>query len=225
MNDYIEMLNFTDMRAVTLTASTVPDLVSPSKHPNAVRGTAVRNGVAKECDCYPWGGATVATAGLVKVATVRGVIDFHYEDSVNAQRMKDGNTDENGKGGFVAGKPANRLVWVTNADGVRIAMKKNADNTHLYIPVTVMGSEGYEYRTLDGRMIDASIVHPFIRVSDEGERQGVSSPIIVRDYRLDRVSMLRVGNRIAEGDKATRFITALRDGDLATARTLYAELA
>lgn len=224
MIGFISMLNFTDERAVTITASTVPELVSPNKHPNAVRGEAVRNGKVREFDCYPWGGATVATAGIVKVATVRGVVDFHYEDSVNAQRMKEDKTNDDGKGGFVAGKTANRLVWVTNADGQRIAMKRNADNTHLYIPLSIMGSEGYEYRTLDGRVIDPSIVHPFVRESDEGKGQGVAEPIIVRDYRLDRVSNLRIGKRIAEGEKAGEFITALRTDDGATARKLFAEL-
>lgn len=220
--DFISMLSFTENRAVRVTATTEPDLVSPAGHPNAVRGVAVRNGKEKECDCYPWGGATVATAGIVKVATVRGVVDFHYEDSVNAQRMKEGNTDADGRGGFKGG--AAPREWVKNAEGTRIALKRNQDGSRLYVPVSVMASEAYEYRTLDGTVIDPGVVHPFVRERDDAERQGVSEAIIVRDYRLDRVMRLEVGKRIADGKRATEFAAALRDGDAATARRLFAEL-
>jgi hypothetical protein len=221
----VSMLSFTENRAVTITAGTRPDLVSPKGHPQSVKRVAVRNGKSREADCYPWqgGGATIETAGLVKVATVRGVVDFDYEASVNAQRMREGNTDDNGRGGFKASQPANRLIWVTNADGERIAMKRNGDGSRLYIPLSIMGSEGYEYRTADGTLVDPSVVHPFVRESDTSG-QGVAEPIVVRDYLLERVSDLRIGKRIAGNATAEQFINALRTGDGATARRLFAEL-
>ena len=84
--DVAELLSFAGMRGGELVAVTVPGLVSPKGHPNAVQ--RVVNG--KTVDCYPWatGGNTVATAGLVKRATIRGVFGAEWAAMVTQERLR-----------------------------------------------------------------------------------------------------------------------------------------
>lgn len=196
--DVANVLSFTGMRGGEMEAVTVPALVSPKGHPNAVRNAAGK-------DCYPWqgGGSTVATAGLRKRSTVRGIFGAEWATLVTQERLRQAESlDANGEPiPYVCGGPQNGTKWVVNGAGERLAFKCNADETRLYATVVVARSMGYTYHDAAGAVVDAAIVAPFLRDrSGEGKRQGVSDPLIYRDYAADNVSRLTIGRTVAWGE-------------------------
>lgn len=214
--DIVSVLSFKGMRGGEMEAVTVPALVSPKGHPNAV----VKDGKA----CYPWqgGGSTVATAGLVKRAVVRGIFGADWEAMVTQERLRQAESlDADGNPiPYQCDAPRNGTKWVSNGAGERLAFKTNKDETRLYATVVVARSMGYTYHTADGSVVDASIVAPFLRDrSNEGKRQGVSDPLVYRDYGADNVARLSIGKNLAWGD-ARRLAEALASGDQATVREI-----
>jgi hypothetical protein len=204
------------MKGGEMEAVTVPALVSPKGHPNAVK----RDGK----DCYPWqgGGSTVASAGLLKRATVRGVFGPDWEAMVTAERLRQAESlDANGEPiPYTCDEPRNGTRWVSNGDGERLAFKTNADETRLYATIVVARSLGYAYYDADGNEVPASVVAPFLRDrSGEGKRQGLTNPLVYRDYGADKIVRLSIGNALAWGD-AKRLAEALASGDTATVREI-----
>lgn len=210
--DICNTLSFKGMRGGEITAVTVPALVTPKGHPNAVDGR------------YPWagGGSTVAKAGLFKVAKVRGIFGPDWEGMVTAERLRvcealdaDGNPVA-----YQCDAPRNGTKWVVNGDGDRLAFKSNADDTMLYAPIVVVASLGHVYHDANGNEVPRDMVTPFLRDrSNEGRRQGLSSPLVYRDYRHDHIVSVRIGNALTWGD-ARRLAEALAIGDSATARMI-----
>lgn len=210
--DVCKMLSFKGMRGGEIVAVTAPALVSPKNHPNAVDGH------------YPWenGGNTVATAGLFKVAKVRGIFGPEWEGMVTAERLRvcealdaDGNPIP-----YHADAPRNGTKWVHNGDGDRLAFKTNADESMLYAPIVVVASLGYEYHDTNGNVVPRSVVEPFLRDrSGEGRRQQLTNPLVYRDYRHDHIVSVRIGATLTWGD-AKRLAEALAIGDSATARMI-----
>ena len=195
--DIVSVLSFKGMRGGEMEAVTVPPLVSPKGHPNAVK----KDGK----DCYPWqgGGNTVASAGLVKRATVRGIFGAEWETLVTQERLRQAESlDADGNPvPYTCSAPRNGTKWVSNGDGDRLAFKTNADETALYATVVVARSMGYTYHTADGTVVDAGIVAPFLRDrGDEGKRQGISDPLVYRDYRAENIERLTIGKTLAWGD-------------------------
>lgn len=235
LQDIAAILCFVGTRAGALVATTVPDLVSPAGHPNAVRRLAVRRkgGKPVEADCYPWagGGAKVDDAGIVKRASIRCLFGVVWDDFITGQRLLQGdaaglNPDGTAKQ-YRGGPIRNGTVWVHDAAGGRLAFKTNPDENRLYVPVVPVASEGYDYYDLAGNVIPAGVVTPFLRPVDddrEAARQGVVKPLYWRDYAADHVADIRVGTALAEGD-AKELSEALREGDHATVRELARRLA
>lgn len=205
--DIVSVLSFKGMRGGEMEAVTVPALVSPKGHPNAVKDASGK-------DCYPWGGSTVATAGLVKRATVRGIFGAEWETLVTQERLRQAESlDADGNPiPYTCNAPRNGTKWVSNGDGDRLAFKTNADETALYATIVVARSMGYAYHLADGTVVDPSIVAPFLRDrSNEGKRQGVSDPLVYRDYRAENVARLTIGKTLAWGD-AKMIAEALANG-------------
>lgn len=207
--DIANTLSFTGMRGGEMEAVTVPALVSPKGHPNAVKN-------AEGKDCYPWagGGSTVATAGLRKRSTVRGIFGAEWATLVTQERLRQAESlDADGNPiPYVCGLPTNGTRWVVTNAGERLAFKCNADETRLYATVVVARSMGYAYHDATGAVVDPSIVAPFLRdKSGEGKRQGVSDPLVYRDYAADNVARLTIGKAIAWGE-AKMLAEALANG-------------
>jgi hypothetical protein len=203
--DVCAALSFAGMRGGELEAVTMPPLVSPKGHAAAVRKTAVRNGKAQECDCYPWigGGATVAACGLLKHATVRGVFGPEWDRMVTDERLHQAMMlDDNGLPiPYVGTAPVNRTKWVHAANGDRMAFKTSDDESRLYASIVIAACMGHAYYDADGNVIPSAIVAPFLPDrSDEGKRQGVADPLVFRDYRADHIAGIRIGKTITAGD-------------------------
>lgn len=214
--DIANVLSFSGMRGGEMEAVTVPPLMSPKGHPNAV----VKDGKA----CYPWagGGSTVASAGLLKRAVVRGVFGPEWADMVTQERLRQAESlDADGNPiPYTCDAPRNGTKWVHNGDGDRLAFKTNASEDRLYATVVVARSMGYTYHDADGNEVPASVVAPFLRdKSGEGKRQGLTNPLVYRDYGADNVARLSIGKTLAWGD-AKRLAEALASGDSATVREI-----
>jgi hypothetical protein len=235
LQDIATLLSFIGTRAGALVAATIPALVTPAGHPNAVRKTAVKRkgGKPQDCDCFPWngGGAKVDDACIVKRANVRVLLGVEWDAFMTGERLRQGNPAGLNPDGtaipYVGGPIMNGTVWVHDAAGMRLAFKTNPSESRLYVPCVIVASEGYTYHDAGGNVIPASVVNPFLRPVDdarEAARQGVDVPLRWRDYAADNVSDLRVGTALAEGD-AKRLADALAAGDHATVRELAAAFA
>ena len=198
--DVVEALKFTGMKGATMTAVTVPALVSPKG----------RTGDG----CYPWGiGKTVKDAGIVKRSTVRGIVGASWARLVEDARLRTGEgLNDDGSATYTHGDAVNGTKWVVDGEGNRLAFKTNGAETALYCPIVVCESMGYDYFTISGQIIPREMVTPFLRdTSREGVRQGLSDPLVYRDYRLDHVAELKIGTSLTEGD-AKRLADALANG-------------
>ena len=219
--DIANVLGFSGMRGGEMEAVTTPALISPKGHPLAVKD-------ANGKDCYPWagGGSTVATAGLLKRAILRGVFGPEWAKMVTQERLRQAESlDADGNPiPYTCDAPRNGTKWVSNGAGERLAFKTNKDETRLYATVVVARSMGYTYHTTDGKVVDASVVAPFLRDrSGEGKRQGIGDPLVYRDYGADNVARLTIGKSLAWGD-AKCLAEALASGDQATVRAISESL-
>lgn len=201
--DIVNLLSFTGMKGGEISAVTAPALVSPRDKTTGGR--------------YPWdanGQFNTKNTGIVKVARIRGILGAEWEKMVTAERLRvcesldnDGNPIP-----YTADAPRNGTKWVANGDGDRLAFKTNADETALYCPIVVVTSMEYDYFTMDGVKIARDIVTPFLRDrSKEGRRQGLTIPLVYRDYRADHIASVTVGKTVAWGD-AKRLAEALTNG-------------
>lgn len=214
--DIAKTLSFTGMKGGEMEAVTVPSLISPKGHPNAIS----KDGK----DCYPWdgGGSTIKNCGLLKRAVVRGVFGPEWEKMVTDERLRQAESldDDGNPIPYVCDQPRNRTKWVHNGNGERLAFKTNQKEDRLYATLVVARSLGYTYYDANGNEVDASVVAPFLRDrSKEGKRQGISDPLIYRDYAADNVASLTIGRELSWGD-AKRLAEALAEGDSATAKEI-----
>lgn len=200
--DIVNLLSFTGMKGGEVSAVTSPALVSPRDKTTGGR--------------YPWdndGRFNTKNTGIVKVARIRGILGAEWEKMVTDERLRvcesldnDGNPIP-----YTADAPRNGTKWVANGDGDRLAFKTNADETSLYCPVVVVTSIEYDYFTMEGVKIARDIVTPFLRDrSKEGRRQGLTTPLVYRDYRADHIASVTAGKTVAWGD-AKRLAEALRN--------------
>jgi len=214
--DVCAALSFTGMRGGELDAVTMPALVSPKGHAAAVRKMAVVRGREVITDCYPWmgGGGTVATCGILKAATVRGVFGPEWDNMVTDERLRQAMMlDSNGLPiPYKGTAPVNRTKWVHADNGDRMAFKTNDDGSALYAAIVIAASMGHCYYDADGNVIPSAIVAPFLPDrSDEGKRQGVADPLVFRDYRADHIAAIRIGKTLTLGD-ASLLADCLRNG-------------
>lgn len=163
------------------------------------------------------GGKKCPLAGLVKVSTVNGMINFNYENAVNRQRSREGN-DETFES---ASRKWGRRLYETpeeveNPNSVKRIERKRRDprhlpfvaknwteetisvdefneipNNELYLEMKVENSGDYIYM-LNGVEIPKEQVAPYLPKKKEGERQDVEKTVILRDYKIENVEQITI---------------------------------
>lgn len=122
------------------------------------------------------GGKKCILAGLTKVGSVNGIINFKYENSVNNQREREGSETD-----FVA----QQRKWGTKIGSCVIEHKNK-----YYVEIKVEKTQEPQY-TLRGNRVDNSIVKPHLPERKDG-RQEVDKQVILRDYALENIRQIRI---------------------------------
>jgi len=137
----------------------------------------------------PFGGKT-RIHRLRKLSRVSGMVGFRYENSVNNQRMREGTPVD--ALGEVMEFVAEPRKWGVRREGSPFVDHKGG----VYLEVKVERSLGHEYRLDDGTPVDASIVEPWLPSREEGRRQMVDRPVVIRDYKLENLREVTINGEI-----------------------------
>jgi hypothetical protein len=134
--------------------------------------------------------------GAVKRSVVNGLLNWIYENAVNRQRIRE-NQPFDGAGEVEHFTPHPRK-WGTRlkrADGTITPLVEHKGQ--FYLELKVERSLGHEYR-LAGKVLDRSLVEPFLPDREEGARQEVENPVILRDYSVENVQQITMDGIVYE---------------------------
>jgi len=152
------------------------------------------------------GGKKCPLAGLVKVSTVNGMINFNYENAVNRQRSREGNDEvfeavSRKWGRRLYETPENEtrrnprhLPFVAKnwkEETISVDEFNEIPNDELYLEMKVENSGDYIYM-LNGVEIPKEQVAPYLPKKKEGERQEVEKTVILRDYKIENVEQITI---------------------------------
>lgn len=109
-----------------------------------------------------------------KITSANVFINFHYANSVNNRRNKEGKDTD-----FVA-KPR---VWGTRIPGTPCVEHKG----NLYLETRFLKTANVEYIDTKGNPVSKTVLEPFLQKSKKTSRQGVDEVVILRDYKLENI--------------------------------------
>jgi hypothetical protein len=122
--------------------------------------------------------------GALKVARVNGMGgSWNYENGVNRLLDKEGKPMD-----FTA-FPRKWGQRVLHDDGRLTGLVHHVNKEGVerwYVEMRVLRSLQHEYR-FNGAVVDSGLIHPFLRQKEEGTRQGLDNPLILRDYAVDNI--------------------------------------
>lgn len=126
--------------------------------------------------------------GVVKVSRVSVTLNSIYENSVNRQREREGNTE------VFEAEPRAWGVRMVRDDGTVAPIVEHKGK--YYVEAKVEKSLGYEY-IHNGEILDEDKIVQFLpKKSSGGERQEVEKPVILRDYSVDSIREIRFGGEL-----------------------------
>lgn len=158
------------------------------------------------------GGKKCPYAGVEKVSTVNGMINFNYENSVNNQREREGNDEVFESASRQWGKRLYETPEeVENPNSIKRIDRQRKNPRHLpfvaknwtedtiteeqfnqipdeelYLEMKVQGAGNYIY-IMDGVEIDKDLVNAYLPKRSDSGRQEVEKAVILRDYKLKGV--------------------------------------
>ena len=129
---------------------------------------------------------------LFKVSTVSGTINWQYGHEVNRQRQREGGFE------IVNGQPVIATVDEFKSHprkwGQRIENSPFVEHKgQHYLELKVSESNGHEYRDENNELVTGETLEhakTFFPKRNESSRQKVENKIVLRDYRLDRVTAI-----------------------------------
>lgn len=119
---------------------------------------------------------------IQKISRVLGIANFHYSNSVNKQRTREG---------LPATFQAHPRKWGVRIDGCPLVVHKG----QYYLELKVEKTLDHPRYLADGRFVSAEHLEPWLPVRKESARQGTEKPIILRDYSLKNIRKLRLSKR------------------------------
>jgi hypothetical protein len=127
---------------------------------------------------------------IVKLANVNGIINWSYKHAVDQQRIREGKKPD-----F---EPLPR-AWGHRVPGQPFV--EHNGNLYLEVKIERLNEESqYFYK---GRRIKFSKIEKFLSRKNEGTRQGLENPVILRDYNILTVQTFTMDHTIyviGEGD-------------------------
>lgn len=117
-----------------------------------------------------------------KVAHINVGCGKIYENSVNNQRQREDKPTD-----FVS-EPLPWGQWVKRDDGSVTTLIEHKGK--LYVRLEVQKSVQRQYQDANGNVLETKAVEKFLPDRDEGKRQEVDSPVIVRAYALENIKQI-----------------------------------
>jgi len=111
--------------------------------------------------------------GAYKIARVSGIVGWHYANSVNNQRAREGSSET---------FEALPRKWGVRGPGALVEHK----GSH-YVELKVEKSLDYDYYSADGVEIESDDLAPYLPTRRESSRQKTEKAIILRDYKVDNL--------------------------------------
>lgn len=128
---------------------------------------------------------------LLKRSEVNGMINWIYGNSVNNQRIREGQP-LNEEGAIKHFEPLPR-TWGERVKGTPFVRY----NGGIYLEVKVERSLEYHYE-LDGKPIDKELVIPFRAAKKESSRQETDKAIYCRDYAIGNILEMRYDGNVLQ---------------------------
>lgn len=130
--------------------------------------------------------------GTMKHSVVNGQLNWIYENAVNNQRYRESQPMDDA-GEIEHFTPESRR-W-----GTRIRREDNTytplvihekkDETFYYLEMKVLKSLSHKY-VFQNEEIDSELIRPFLYERNEGARQEVDKPVILRDYSVASITSI-----------------------------------
>lgn len=127
---------------------------------------------------------------LLKRSEVNGMLNWSYGNSVNNQRVREGQPLLEDGIHIEHFEPLPRS-WGERVPKTPFVRHKG----QVYIEMKVQKSLNWRYE-LDGEPIDKELILPYVAKKKESARQRVDNPIILRDYKLENILEIRYNNEI-----------------------------
>lgn len=121
----------------------------------------------------------------IKRVHVAGMLNWIYANSVNNQRVREGNHR------FFTPKPRQWGRRLRRDDGTYtpFVVHEKDGKLNYYLELRVQRYLREEY-FLDGERIEKKLLEPFLRENDPVGRQGVNNPIMLRDYYVGNIKSI-----------------------------------
>lgn len=134
--------------------------------------------------------------GTRKVARVNGIFNFLYESAVNRQREREGQPlDSSGNPEPFQAAPRQWGERIRREDGTVTPLVRHKDR--YYLEMKVEKSLGHSYH-LHNAILDNKEIEELLGKKEEGGRQEVASPVLVRDYSIDSIRTIRMCGELYE---------------------------
>lgn len=134
--------------------------------------------------------------GATKVSRVNGVVNWIYQNSVNNQRVREGQPlNQQGEVEHFSPEPRKWGQRLKHETG-HVAPLVEHKGKH-YLELKVERSLGHEYR-LNGETLDSQDVAEFLPKRKEGARQKVDNPVVLRDYSIENIRQITIDGVIYE---------------------------
>lgn len=157
------------------------------------------------------GGKGCPLYGLIKIAKVNGLTNFHYERSVNRQRTREGEESDfkaqaRSWGVKLFTENGRMLPLTCNLKDVEPNVTEDdvrqIPPSNLYMEVKVENTLGHKY-ILNGNDVPDSEVNQYLR-GGSSSRQGLDKPVVIRQYALNTIQELAMnGKKFVVGSDLT----------------------
>lgn len=125
------------------------------------------------------GGKKNPLSGLIKINKVCGAIGFHYQNSVNRQKEREGQESN-----FIS-QPRK---WGVRLNGTPLV--QNGEKFYLELKVQSSQTPDYFFK---GVRIDNEQVRKFLP-NKSSSRQNLENEVILRDYSLDSIKRIKINS-------------------------------
>lgn len=140
---------------------------------------------------------------VLKISTVNGVINSKYTRVVNRQRVRESKA---------ANFRALERQWGTRIKSTPLVSHCTADGTTLLYLEVKLERRSWEFVDSEtGAIIPEENLQPFLTPRRKSARQDLNREVVLRDYRLDHIAIVRIGGDVWRNRKCWEQLLRLRN--------------